>query len=279
MSIDSLFETAVRNKRNKMADNWDDSDDDDWDVDDDALDAKLGLNKNSDEPAPVNNFDDEEDLALKEKEEKDKREKAVLKKKGSAFQAKKQAEKNRADDLEIARKALEIEAEMEANMTIDERRMHQKQKQEEAEMAMMGDAFGGGIIDGDVSDKKAQLAGDKVVLVDIKDHMKHARKVADSMKEHGKVHLAAVFINEVIQQSKDILDDAAISDIIKACNVIKNEMVQASKRKVKGQAQKSKKQEKIEKAKAKKIQDDLFGDSNQYDDYDEYGQDYEDAFF
>jgi len=109
--------------------------------------------------------------------------------------------------------------------------------------------------------------------------MKHARKVADSMKEHGKVHLAAVFINEVIQQSKDILDDAAISDIIKACNVIKNEMVQASKRKVKGQAQKSKKQEKIEKAKAKKIQDDLFGDSNQYDDYDEYGQDYEDAFF
>jgi hypothetical protein len=56
-------------------------------------------------------------------------------------------------------------------------------------------------------------------------------------------------------------------------------MVQASKRKVKGQAQKSKKQEKIEKAKAKKIQDDLFGDSNQYDDYDEYGQDYEDAFF
>jgi len=262
-----------------MADNWDDSDDDDWDVDDDALDAKLGLNKNSDEPAPVNNFDDEEDLALKEKEEKDKREKAVLKKKGSAFQAKKQAEKNRADDLEIARKALEIEAEMEANMTIDERRMHQKQKQEEAEMAMMGDAFGGGIIDGDVSDQKAQLAGDKVVLVDIKDHMKHARKVADSMKEHGKVHLAAVFINEVIQQSKDILDDAAISDIIKACNVIKNEMVQASKRKVKGQAQKSKKQEKIEKAKAKKIQDDLFGDSNQYDDYDEYGQDYEDAFF
>ena len=62
-----------------------------------------------------------------------------------------------------------------------------KQKQEEAEMAMMGDAFGGGIIDGDVSDKKTQLAGDKVVLVDIKDHMKHARKVADSMKVSSKV--------------------------------------------------------------------------------------------
>merc|ERR1712028_137422 len=90
-----------------------------------------------------------------------------------------------------------------------------------------------------------------VVLIDIKDHMKHARKVADSMKEHGKVHLAAVFINEVIQQSKDILDDAAISDIIKACNVIKNEMVQASKRKVKGQAQKSKKTRKDREGKGK----------------------------
>ena len=43
-----------------MGDNWDDSDDD-WDVDDDELDAKLGIKK------PANDFDDEEDLALKEK--------------------------------------------------------------------------------------------------------------------------------------------------------------------------------------------------------------------
>ena len=56
-------------------------------------------------------------------------------------------------------------------------------------------------------------------------------------------------------------------------------MVQDSKRKTKGQAQKSKKQDKVEKAKAKKVQDDLFGDSNQYDEYDEYGEGYEDAFF
>ena len=96
---------------------------------------------------------------------------------------------------------------------------------------------------------------------------------------HGKIHLASIFIKEVIQQSKDVLDDAAISDIIKTCNVIKNEKVQQSKRKVKGQAQKSKKQEKIEQAKAKKIQDEIFGDSNQYDEYDEYGEAYEDDFF
>jgi len=258
-----------------MGDNWDDSDDDDWDVDDDALDAKLGINKKADEP--VNNFDDEEDLALKEKAEKEKLDKISLKKKGSALAAKKQADKDRADDLEIARKALELEAEMEANMTIEERREQQRKKEEEAD-DMAGDAFGGGLSNG-AGGSGGQMAGDKVILKDMKDHMKHARKVADAMKIHGKIHLASLFIKEVIQQSKDVLDDAAISDIIKSCNVIKNEKVQQAKRKVKGQAQKSKKQEKIEKAKAKKIQDELFGDSNEYDEYDAYGESYEDAFF
>lgn len=161
-----------------MADNWDDSDDDDWDVDDDALDAKLGIKK-ADEPA--NNFDDEEDLALKEKQEQEAANKIALKKKGSALAAKKQAEKDRADDLEIARKALELEAEMEANMTIDERKMMERKRQEEAELDMMGDAFGGGIADGGVG-RGVQNAGDKVVMKDMKDHMKHARKVADCMK-------------------------------------------------------------------------------------------------
>jgi translation initiation factor 3 subunit J len=91
--------------------------------------------------------------------------------------------------------------------------------------------------------------------------------------------LATVFIKEVIQQSKDVLDDDAITDIIKICNVIKNEKVQAAKRKVKGQAQKSKKQDKVEKAKAKKLQDEIFGDSNEYDAYDEIGEEFEDSFF
>jgi translation initiation factor 3 subunit J len=96
---------------------------------------------------------------------------------------------------------------------------------------------------------------------------------------HGKIPLAAIFIKEVIQQSKDVLDDDAITDIIKTCNVIKNEKVQAAKRKTKGQAQKSKKQDKIEQAKAKLVQDEIFGDSNEYDAYDEIGEAYEDAFF
>ena len=75
------------------------------------------------------------------------------------------------------------------------------------------------------------------------------------------------------------MDDDAITDIIKTCNVIKNEKVQAAKRKVKGQAQKSKKQDKAAKAKAQKLQNEIFGDSNQYDEYDQIGEDYEDAFF
>lgn len=255
-----------------MADNWDDSDDD-WDVDDDALDAKLGLKK--DEPA--NNWDDEEDLALKEKAAADKAKQESLKKKGSALAAKKQAEKDRQEELEIARKAMELEAEMEANMTPDERRALERRRIEESDNALTDDLFGA--VEKMTVGSKAQQAGDKVVMKDLKDHMKHARKVAQCMKDHGKIHLATTFLKEVIQQSKDVLDDNAISEIIKTCNVIKNEKVQQSKRKSKGQAQKAKKQDKQEKAKAQKVANEIFGDSNQYDQYDEIGDDYEDAFF
>ena len=55
----------------------------------------------------------------------------------------------------------------------------------------------------------------------------------------GKINLSAAFLSEVIQQCKDVLDEA-ITDIIKPCNVIKNEKVQQAKREFKGQAQKSK---------------------------------------
>jgi translation initiation factor 3 subunit J len=99
------------------------------------------------------------------------------------------------------------------------------------------------------------------------------------LQGHGKIHLATIFLKEVIQQSDEVLDDDAITDIIKTCNVIKNEKVQQSKRKSKGQAQKSKKQDKVEKTKAQKVAAQTFGDSNQYDVYDELGDDFEDAFF
>lgn len=91
--------------------------------------------------------------------------------------------------------------------------------------------------------------------------------------------MVSVFLKEVIQQSKDVLDDDAITDIIKTCNIIKNEKVQQSKRKSKGQAQKSKKQDKEEKVKAQKVMNETFGDNNAYDRYDEMGGDFEDAFF
>jgi len=101
----------------------------------------------------------------------------------------------------------------------------------------------------------------------------------NNKQAHGKIQLASVFLKEVIQQSKDLLDDDAITDIIKTCNVIKNEKVQLAKRKSKGQAQKAKKQDKQEKAKAQKVANETFGDSNAYDKYDEMGDDYEDGFF
>ena len=157
-----------------MGDNWDD-DDDEWDVDDDALDAKLGIKK--DEPAA--NFDDEEDLAVTEKAAQDKAKQADLKKKGSALAAKKEAERERAEELEIARKAMELEAEMEAKMTPDERRALERKRIEEADNALTDDLFGA--VD-KMTVSKTQNAGDKVVMKDLKDHMKHARKVADCLK-------------------------------------------------------------------------------------------------
>lgn len=160
-----------------MTDNWDDGSDDEWDVDDDALDAKLGI-KNEE---PANQFDDEEDLALKEKADQDKANQESLKKKGSALAAKKLAEKNRLEELEIARKAMELEAEMESKLSVDDKKELEHQRQEESDMDFI-DAFGGGLADGGVGVKGPQQAGDKVVLKDIKDHMKHARRVAEAMK-------------------------------------------------------------------------------------------------
>lgn len=100
-----------------------------------------------------------------------------------------------------------------------------------------------------------------------------------SIKAHGKINLCAAFLKEVIEQCKDQLDDEAITDIIKSCNVIKNEKVQAAKRKVKGQAQKSKKVDKVAKKKAMDIHNDVFGDNDNFDEYDDMGGAYEDDFF
>jgi translation initiation factor 3 subunit J len=170
-----------------MTDNWDDGSDDEWDVDDDALDAKLGIKKDDDNAAPA--FDDEEDMALVEKAAADKANQADLKKKGSALAAKKQAEKERLEEEEIARKQMEYEEEMLAHMTPDERKVHERQREEAADLAMASDFLGaaddtrGPGSDGAVAGiGVATLAGDKVVLIDMKDHMKHARKVAEAMK-------------------------------------------------------------------------------------------------
>jgi translation initiation factor 3 subunit J len=159
-----------------MGDNWDDGEDE-WDVDDDALDAKLGIKKEDDN---AGNWDDEEDLAVKEKEAQEKAKQADLKKKGSALQAKKQAEKDRLEEIEIAKRAMELEAELEAKLSPEERRALERQRIEEADHELTDDLFGA--VDKMTVTDTAQSAGDKVVMKDMKDHMKHARKVADCMK-------------------------------------------------------------------------------------------------
>jgi translation initiation factor 3 subunit J len=268
-----------------MAANWDDSDDE-WDVSDDDLDDRLGLNKKTTATATTASksaafaTEEEEDLALKEKAKAELVQKQSNKAKGNALKKKKEDEANRKIELEVARKAMELEEKLESELTIDEKRMREKERQEREAAQQVGDLFGGGM-DGGVGSKSnsGMAAGDKVSLVDLKDHLKHAHKVAQCLTGHGKIHLASAFLKEVIQESKGALDDEAMDEIIKICNVIKNEKVQAAKRKVKGQAQKSKKKDKAEEAKAKKMAIELYGDNDNYDEYDNYGAQYEDDFF
>lgn len=263
-----------------MADNWDeDGSDDEWDVDDDALDARLGLKKIG-QALPT--FDDEEDLALKEKVAAERAQMQDLKKKGNVLAEKRAAEMARKEEEEIARKAVELEAEIEASMTPDERRAYDQQRIEEADNALTNDLFGAVEQVGQnqtIGGANAQSANDKIILKDIKDHLKHARKVAMALRDHGKIHLATAFLKELLQESTSVLDDDAVSDLIKTLNVMKNDMVQAAKRKVKGQAQKSKKVDKKAAAQARKIQVETFGDNDDYDNIDHLGAQFEDDFF
>jgi len=275
LTITQAFEETTPEKQAKMADNWDEGSDDDWDVSDDDLDARLGLKK-VEQALPT--FDDEEDLAVKEKALADKAKQQELKKKGNALAEKKAAEQARKDEEEIARKAVELEAEVEANMTPDERRAYEQKRIEEADNDLTNDLFGA--VEAETAAAGAAAgATDTIVLKDMKDHLKYARKVAGALRDHGKIHLALAFFKEALQQSSAVLDDDAVSELIKTLNVMKNEKVQAAKRKVKGQAQKSKKVDKKAAAQARKIQVETFGDNDQYDDYDQVGEDYEDAFF
>lgn len=161
-----------------MTDNWDDSDDD-WDADDDELDARLGLNKLSTNDAPA--FDDEEDLAIKEKAASEKAKQSDLKKKGTALAAKKKAEQERLEEEELARKAMALEAEMEANMSAEELRALKRKQVEDADHELTDDLFGG-IDSGPSRQAVAAAADDTVELNDLKDHLKHARKVAQAIK-------------------------------------------------------------------------------------------------
>jgi translation initiation factor 3 subunit J len=56
----------------------------------------------------------------------------------------------------------------------------ERQRIEEADHALTDDLFGA--VEKMVVSETPAAAGDKVVMKDLKDHMKHARKVAECMK-------------------------------------------------------------------------------------------------
>lgn len=264
-----------------MVDNWDDSDDE-WDKSDSEIDARLKQNKMNTTVSSVTScFNEEEDLAIIEKEKNEMSNQASLKKKGKIFATKKYEEEARKEEEEIVRRAMELEIEMEENMTANEKRMLEKKKVEEADNALTDDLFDD-IYEVDCREdvKYNGVIGNKFEMKDLKDHLKHARIIARCLKGHSKINYATAFVKECIQESKDVFDDDAITDIIKVCNIIKNEKVAAIKKRVKGQAQKStKKRDKKEEAKARHMAEDIYGASDKYDQIDEYGAQFEDNFF
>lgn len=261
-------------------DNWDDGSDDDWDKAGDDLALPEPPTAASGGAAAWD--DEDEDLAVVEKRNAAAAAETEFKKKGSALMLKKELEAEQAMELELAMKAMKMEAEIEANMTPDERRALARQREEAEAAKMADDLFGGGGMDGGVGKVgagTAQAATDTVVMTDLKEYLKHARKVGATMKTHNKSNYATSFIKELLQDAKDVYTEDDISDIIKVLNVIKNDKAAAAKRKVKGQANKSKGKDKAAEAKAKKIQKETFGDNDRYDDVDDFGARYEDDFF
>jgi translation initiation factor 3 subunit J len=196
-----------------MADNWDDADDDDddWDQDDDVINAKLGLKTDHANKNDIPKFDDEQDLAVAEKALREKTELLELKKKGTALQEKKALEKERLEAVELAKKAMELEAELEANLSPEELKALKQRQIEEADHALTDDLFDN--VDNNVGPSSsaaastgvAAKAGDKVVMKDLVDHLKHARKVAECCKAHGKIHLTLGFLKECLEQCKDVV--------------------------------------------------------------------------
>jgi hypothetical protein len=168
-----------------MPDAFDDESDagsDAWDVDSDdaALEAKLGLNKLT--VAEASNFDDDEDLNLKDKAAEESRSKAVLKSKGKALAEKKAAAAERVEEEELARKVMQLEMEREARMTEDERKLLERRRIEESDASIANDLFGG--TDDHKGNRLVQQTGatDKIVLVDLKDHLKFAKRVGACFK-------------------------------------------------------------------------------------------------
>jgi translation initiation factor 3 subunit J len=248
-----------------------------WDDSDEEGGWESNLSEQLTQKTTVAADEEEEDMAIVEAARDEALQNAELKTKGKALEAKKAKEADRKYEEEATRKAMEMEADMDANMTVGERRLKERQREEEEAMDQTNDMFGG------IGDGKRTVVDGKdtgvLVLKDLKDHLKHARKIGGEVKKHKKVHLTAAFLKELINECKDVLDDDSITEIIKACNVIKNDKLTAAKKTVKGAASKAKKKDKAAEAKAKKITNEMYGGTDEYDNVDAMAHAYEDDFF
>lgn len=119
---------------------------------------------------------------MKEMKEAERIASIKLAKKGNALQMKKDKEENRKIEEEAARKAMELESEMEANLSIDERKKLERKRIEEADNALTEDLFGG-MSDGGMKSTSTNDNSAALVFKDLKDVLKHAKKVGAALKK------------------------------------------------------------------------------------------------
>ena len=263
---------------------------------------KNTTTKGDDLEPEVGNFSDEEDLAVTAAAALQQQQRASNVKKGNALKKRQEAEEARRNEEEMAKREIELENEAMSKLSVAERRVLEREKQAEGAMGFFDDDFdgegsGAGSSDEEGADgsgggggggrrgqsSSAAAAGGAALKVDlktIKSTLQTAHMISGAVKGADSTsRMKSTLLKEIINILKDDIDEDGVSEIIKCCNVIKNDKQQASKTKQSAANKKKKKDDKLKQKKAKKIYQETFGDNDCYDGVDDYGAQYEDEYF
>jgi translation initiation factor 3 subunit J len=135
----------------------------------------------------------------------------------------------------LASMVIQVKAGVEQNLSVGRLGELKQNRNEQAGRATANDLVGS--VQGQAG--KGQVGAgvissdNELVLKNLKDHLTHAKKVGVAIRSTGNSLFAHAFLKEVLCECKAVLDDRAVSGIIKTCIAIKNENAQSARRKSK----------------------------------------------